>query len=109
MKTTMYFVVENGNVLNFITDSETEIDRAKVKYGNIFFNRTDAIKFAQKPIEKKSRHLTEEEANELEIAQFRFYLETENITGEQADRKWRAFWSRYNKNHWKERRLAYGN
>ena len=87
MKTTMYFVVENGNVLNFITDSQTDIDRAKVKYGNVFFNRTDAIKFAQ----------------------IKFYLETENITGEQADRKWRAFWNRYNKNHWKERRMAYGN
>lgn len=105
----MYFAVENGKVLNFMTDSETEIDKARIKYGNVFFNRTDAIKFAQKPREKKSRHLTEEEVSELEIEQFRFYLQSENITGEQADRKWRAFWNRFNKTHWKERRLSYGN
>lgn len=105
----MYFAVENGKVLNFMTDSETEIDRAKVKYGNVFFNRIDAIKFAQKPTEIKSRHLSEEEVSELEIAQFKFYLETENITGDKAERKWKAFWNRYNKEHWKERRMAYGN
>lgn len=105
----MYFVVENGKVLNFMTDSETEISKARIKYGNVFFNRTDAIKFAQKPQEIKVRHLSDEEASEMEIEQFKFYLQSENITGDKADRKWKAFWNRYNKEHWRERRMAYGN
>lgn len=64
MKYTYYFVNDNGSLRTFGTDSEREIQLAQVKYGTVFFNRTDAIKEINKPVERKVRRLTEKEQKE---------------------------------------------
>ena len=64
MKSTFYFVNDNGNLRTFETNSELEIAKARVKFGNVFFNRLDAIKEINKPIPCKVRPLTEKEERE---------------------------------------------
>jgi len=111
MKMTMYFVVENGAIRNFMTDSEMELEKARLRYEHVFMTRDEAVGFLKNP-PKKAKHLSEDEAKEMEIAQFKFYLEMENIQGEERKKKWNKFWDRYNRVHWKDnqqRRMAYGN
>lgn len=110
MKMTMYFVVENGVIRNFMTDSEKELEKARLRYEHIFMTRDEAVEFIKNP-PKKEKHLSEDEAKEMEIAQFKFYLEMENIQGKEREKKWDKFWDRYNRIHWKDnqqRRMAYG-
>ena len=64
MKSTFYFVNDNGNLRTFETSSELEIAKARVRFGNVFFNRIDAIKEINKPIPRKVRPLTEKEERE---------------------------------------------
>ena len=107
---TMYFVVENGAIRNFMTDSEMELEKARLRYEHVFMTRDEAVGFLKNP-PKKAKHLSEDEAKEMEIAQFKFYLEMENIQGKEREKKWSKFWDNYNKEHWKDnqqRRMAYG-
>ena len=57
MKQTYYFVNDNGHLRTYLTESENEIARAKVKYGDdLFFNRLECIKAIQAPKETKKPH-----------------------------------------------------
>lgn len=73
MKMTMFFYVDlEGNVHNCQTDSERELELTRVQFGNVFFNRTQAIEFALQPKEKPCRYLTDEERAEIEREQIAF-------------------------------------
>ena len=69
MAMTTYFYVDNGKSHMVMTDNKTEIERARVKYGNVFFNKKDADAYAIQPQPKRVRHLTDEERKQWELEQ----------------------------------------
>lgn len=96
MKMTTYFYVDypNGNEAcgkthMVMTDNPTEIDRAKVQYGRVFFNKPEADAFAKLPKPKRVRRLTDEERKQLELEQIAYgrSLMTETEKAEAKERK----------------------
>lgn len=72
MATTTFFIIDNGKVRCFITDSTREIDLAKTKYGEIFYTRTEAVRVAMQPKAKPIHYLTDEERKLLELEQIAY-------------------------------------
>ena len=73
MKLTMYFYVDlDGRIHNCETDSEREIELTRVNYGNVFFNKAQAIEFANRPKEMPLKHLSDEEMRRLDKEQYEF-------------------------------------
>ena len=65
MKYTHYFVNDNGNLRSFGTESELELEHARIRYGNkLFFNRAECIADIKKPAIIKVRRLTPKEEYE---------------------------------------------
>lgn len=64
MKYTYYFVNDNGRLRQFGTESETEIEHARIQYGRVFFNRLECIEDIKKPKPVKVRALTPREEYE---------------------------------------------
>ena len=62
--TPFYYVDFEKHVRNCQTDSEREIELVRVQFGNVFFNRLDAVEYALRPTEKKCHELTDEEREE---------------------------------------------
>lgn len=68
MKYTHYFVNDNGNLRSFGTESELELEHARVRYGDkLFFNRMDCIEDIKSPKPVKVRALTPREEYEQYI------------------------------------------
>ena len=90
MKSTMYFYVDlDGRIHNCETDSEREIELTRVQFGNVFFNRAQAIEFANTPKEKPCKHLSDEEMRRIDKEQYEFgwSMMTEEEKAEARERR----------------------
>ena len=68
----IFFIDLNGHLNHEETDDRTEIERIRNQFGNVFFNRTQAIEYSKLPKEVPCKHLSDEEMKRLDKEQYAF-------------------------------------
>ena len=87
-KMTIFYYIDGDKLRTVWTDNPREVDLVRVRFGEVFFNRAEAVKVLFAPKTEKVRVLTDEERRQLELEQIAYgrSLMTEEEKAEARER-----------------------